>query len=84
MIWSGTRKVKTVGDLTADGQWGRIQVLNKGIRSYHRVGEREMSNLLDFARGFSGVSTVLLQDCAGWEWGDSELEFRGLTLHQTD
>lgn len=73
MIQSGTKSIKLAKDLIVCGHWRSIKSLNQGIRSYHKVGEGEMSSLLEFVGNFSGVSDVILHECDGWKWSDSEL-----------
>lgn len=65
MIWSGTRGLHTVRDLMVDGDWGTIEKLSANVRTYHRVGEEEMSNLLEFVKGFLGSKDISIKACEG-------------------
>lgn len=65
MIWTGTRNIRCARDLIEDGSWKSIENLSRDIRTYHLVGETEMSSLLCFLRGFSGVAEIPLNRCEG-------------------
>lgn len=81
MMWTRTRGIHKIIDLhNVEGEWRTMEDLRGNQRSYHRVDENIVEDLLRFVNLFTSISDGPLEDCEGWEWDVPNLTFRDFEL----